>query len=377
MAVTPRAVHRLRGRTTALDLDTESGRAFLQERVAFFNKVAFWVSGSFLVAGALAGPYYGDEVRPVLHAATLLVSLTAWQVCARGPALSAGLLETIDAAAVALVLVGFAAQAFLVPPAFASEVTRSLALILTQMAIVRAVLVPSTAVRTAGVSLLAALPTAAVILRLSPPPATDPVVFWNDRFFSLLWTACAVFVAALVSHVIYGLRGGDPEGAPARPVHARGEARRRGHGRGLPRPPRDAAAADRDQAPPPREAGEAALARFEREVQLTASLSHPNTVSVFDYGRTPDGIFYYAMEYLDGTDLDALVARTGPSPRRASSTSSGRSPPRWSRPTGSASSTATSSRRTSSSASAAGSPTSSRWSTSASSGTSSPPRGRG
>ena len=314
MAVTPRAVHRLRGRTSALDLDTEGGRAFLQERVAFFNKVAFWVSGSFLVAGALAGPYYGDEVRPVLHAATLLVSLTAWQVCARGPALSTGLLETIDAAAVALVLVGFAAQALLVPPAFASEVTRSLALILTQMAIVRAVLVPSTAVRTAGVSLLAALPTAAVILRLSPPPATDPVVFWNDRFFSLLWTACAVFVAALVSHVIYGLR---EEIQKARRLGQYTLEEKLGEG-GMGSVYRARHAMLRRPTAikllPPKKAGEAALARFEREVQLTASLSHPNTVSVFDYGRTPDGIFYYAMEYLEGTDLDALVRGDGPQP---------------------------------------------------------------
>lgn len=56
------------------------------------------------------------------------------------------------------------------------------------------------------------------------------------------------------------------------------------------------------------------LARFEREVQATAALSHWNTVEIFDYGRTEDGTFYYVMEYLPGLSLAELVERHGPLP---------------------------------------------------------------
>jgi eukaryotic-like serine/threonine-protein kinase len=54
--------------------------------------------------------------------------------------------------------------------------------------------------------------------------------------------------------------------------------------------------------------------RFEREVRLTASLSHPNTVEIYDYGRAEDGTYYYVMEYLPGLSLAELVERYGPLP---------------------------------------------------------------
>lgn len=57
-----------------------------------------------------------------------------------------------------------------------------------------------------------------------------------------------------------------------------------------------------------------ALSRFEREVRITATLSHPNTVEVYDYGRTGAGVYYYVMEYLPGLSLTDLVERHGPLP---------------------------------------------------------------
>jgi eukaryotic-like serine/threonine-protein kinase len=64
----------------------------------------------------------------------------------------------------------------------------------------------------------------------------------------------------------------------------------------------------------PAKTTEVSVARFEREVQLTSQLNHPNTITIYDYGRTGEGIFYYAMEFLDGFSLDVLVQRFGPQP---------------------------------------------------------------
>ena len=63
---------------------------------------------------------------------------------------------------------------------------------------------------------------------------------------------------------------------------------------------------------------EIAVARFEREVKATSDLSHPNTIRVFDFGVTDDGVFYYAMELLEGLTLAELVKTEGPlAPARA------------------------------------------------------------
>lgn len=58
-------------------------------------------------------------------------------------------------------------------------------------------------------------------------------------------------------------------------------------------------------------ANEKAIRQFEREAQLSCRLAHPNTVRIFDYGRTPDGIFYYAMEFIDGVNLRELIQAEG------------------------------------------------------------------
>ncbi|MGV3606119.1 MAG: serine/threonine protein kinase [Planctomycetaceae bacterium] len=59
---------------------------------------------------------------------------------------------------------------------------------------------------------------------------------------------------------------------------------------------------------------EASIQRFEHEVQITCKLNHPSTIAIYDYGRTPEGVFYYAMEYLDGINLQTLVEKYGPQP---------------------------------------------------------------
>ena len=57
----------------------------------------------------------------------------------------------------------------------------------------------------------------------------------------------------------------------------------------------------------PEQLNDETIARFEREVQLASQLQHPNTIEIYDYGQTPEGVFYYAMEYVNGLTLAKLI----------------------------------------------------------------------
>ncbi len=54
-----------------------------------------------------------------------------------------------------------------------------------------------------------------------------------------------------------------------------------------------------------------AIARFEREARAAASIRHPNVVDVTDFGKSPDGVFFLVMEYVEGETLYDLLRREG------------------------------------------------------------------
>ncbi len=60
---------------------------------------------------------------------------------------------------------------------------------------------------------------------------------------------------------------------------------------------------------PPEKSSQTSIEHFEREVRYTSQLKHPNTISIYDYGRTENGLFYYAMELLEGLNLEQLIRR--------------------------------------------------------------------
>lgn len=56
------------------------------------------------------------------------------------------------------------------------------------------------------------------------------------------------------------------------------------------------------------------IERFEYEAKLSAKLTDPHAIGVFDFGKTADGMFYLVMEYVDGETISSILRREGPMP---------------------------------------------------------------
>jgi len=298
--------------------DDES-RALFQQRLALIAKAwAATALSSYLLANLVSSFQPGYRwTQLVTHLASRLVLgasavyVLQWLVCRRGR-LAEGTLVAIDTLSTTLVAACSAAMVFATFPGELAGLSYARALLLVTFGLVgRAVVVPSTARRTLLLGLLATgfgVAASAAWFGSQGIRGASPVIHT-----AVLYTG-AVTVSTLASQVIFGLRqrvreawqlgqytllekiGEGGMGAVYRASHAM-----------LRRP-------TAIKLLPPERAGAEHLRRFEREVQLTSRLAHPNTVAIFDYGRTSDGVFYYAMEYLAGVNLEDLVQADGPQP---------------------------------------------------------------
>jgi serine/threonine-protein kinase len=298
----------------------EESRAFLQERLAFLGKIYTLIDLSFaLVSRLVAVPLLGWaglllDMNGGLVLSASAIFLVQWLVCRRGR-WSERTLRWIDAASTIGAGAVNAGMVFAVVPGELPGLSYGRALLIFTMTLVfRAVIVPSSARRTLVLGLLAAcFPVTAAHLWYSshPAPAIPPIF---QTMWTALWCLGGVVISTVASQVIFGLRRQVREATQLGQYTllekigsgGMGEVYRASHAM-LRRPTAVKLLL------PGRTSAEH-LRRFEREVQLTSRLTHPNTVAVFDYGRTVDGVFYYAMEYLDGVNLEDLVRRDGPQP---------------------------------------------------------------
>jgi len=301
--------------------NTEAAAHDLQGRLARFARAVFVVTAALGVASLgtqLVAPVHLPSGSPVphelVHVGVLMLACSMWLLCRRR-SMSPSNLELIDAGFTFLICVGYALLGFTAHASLGVGFTVLLATTYTLVG--RSILVPSTSIRTLWISALGATPAIVYFMTAGAPEdsAENPITF---TLFAAMWCVFAVFAAVTNSRQLYGLRekireigklgqytleekiGEGGMGVVHRATHA------------MLRRPAAIKLLLKDRA-----SGQD-QARFEREVQLTSRLRHPNTISIFDYGRTADGVFYYVMEYLDGLDLDRLVNAVGPlEPARA------------------------------------------------------------
>jgi hypothetical protein len=304
---------------------TEEGRSFLQARIALCWKVATLISGSFLLAFVLAGlvshrAVLQQIVRPgvLTSLVSTAVCLVCWLILRRKP-LGFWIMALVDLVSGFFLLSAYAAMLALIKAAPELRPDLVMVIITASILSVRAVAVPASVRHTlmvSGIAMLPALALAGFVHWIHPLRAIHDT-FATAMVIATLLCAVPVTIAGFATRVIYGLRA---EVEEAKRLGQYVLERKLGEGgmgmvylahHALLRRPTAVKLLF------PERVGPEALARFEREVRLTATLTHPNTVGIFDYGHTPEGTFYYAMEYLDGIDLERLIGRFGPqSPSR-------------------------------------------------------------
>ena len=294
---------------------TKEELRFVQDRLALLGKVTFFISGMFLIAVATA-----DHLRHlhrvqmtgrVSHALGTLIALGLWQVLRRRRVFSPSALLVFDLLGTWCICASFIGMGhFAVQPY--GYYTAMLAV--THVSITRAMVVPSKPRRTL---LLGVASFAGFLLMRATLPETPEMLLLGGRARGVveaaLWSTAGVAVSTVASSVIYGLHKRAKEALQLGQYTLEekigqggmGEIYRARHAM-LRRPTAVKLLLGNST--------ELQLRRFEKEVQLTARLTHPNTISIYDYGRTPDGVFYYAMELLEGMTLEQLVATHGPLP---------------------------------------------------------------
>jgi serine/threonine-protein kinase len=296
---------------------TEETRASVQRRLALFTKV--WavviVAASIAVLGYYR-LYPGREPpgRPIVHgtaALGVLVLSALWIAVYRGRR-SLTQLYVIDA--LNLLVIG-AVQGLSAYYSTATIPSAPWTAFIWQTFVVlsRVTIVPSTARRTAVVSALSYAPLVAAAIALAAAGTTPLGRAAFVALFAFLSTI-AVVLATTSSQVIYGLR---KQVRAATQLGPYAIERKIGEGamgvvyqarhRLLRRPTAVKLLQTK------RGSSKEAQVRFEREVQVLSQLTHPNTVAVYDYGHS-EGDFYFAMEYLDGVNLERLIAGYGPQP---------------------------------------------------------------
>ncbi|HEX4439092.1 MAG TPA: serine/threonine-protein kinase [Thermoanaerobaculia bacterium] len=300
---------------------SEEGREFLQERLAGYSRLLLLIVVGFFLAGwAIALAWHMGALVHGLPLATpyrlnlveIAILAAMWAITRGGP-LPPEILRTVDAAGNVLTSWAVIGMCFGFALSYRPDLIAVVALLGTHF--YRAAVVPSEPSRTAWIAAISAAPLPVItFFAYDGVPRPGMPAAWGYASYAFLFSLMIVFLARRFSVVIYGLRetiretrrlgpytlvekiGEGGMGAVYRAQHAL-----------LRRP-------TAIKILPPERAGEMDLARFEREVQMTSQLTSPHTVSIYDYGRTPDGLFYYAMEYLDGIDLEQLVRRDGPMP---------------------------------------------------------------